>query len=732
MCPQNSKIAAIAAAALILGDVRLEAQGPAGTATAAARQSDAKYQPGPMLAASLAGPMRGVEEIVFAVRGPGRDGHYYANFGHYDREPDRWTYGLGGGKLCTLNLRTGRLTVLLDDRDGGVRDPCVSYDGKTVLFSYRPGGSRHYHLYEIGADGMALRQLTRGDWDDIEPVYLPDGDIVFTSSRCNRFVACWYTPVAILYRCRPDGGDARMLSSSIVHDNTPWVLPDGRILYTRWEYVDRNRVSYHHLWTIHPDGTGQMVYYGNQQPGEVYIDAKPIPGSRRVACIFSPGHGMTEHDGQLVVVDPRGGPDAKAAARRIVITPPSGLREAGRPKPLVRDPWPFSEDCFLVACARRLLLVDGAGQAETVYELPADERSPLQVHEPRPLIPHPREPQITPRTQPDQGTGQLILANVLHGRNLRGVAAGEIKKLLVLEQLPKPVNLNGTVDHNTSLHGTFTLKRILGTVPVEADGSAYLELPALRSLFFVALDERELAVKRMQSFVTLQPGEVTSCAGCHEERVQTPRPRQAPVLAALRGPPRRPEPIPNVPDVIDFPRDIQPVLDKHCTRCHGGEKTDGGVDLTGESSGHRVFSRAYMALMTGKGLVSHGQDGNGNRAPRRIGSSASRLLGLLDGAHYGVRLPPGEKTLVRLWIECGAFYPGTCAAMEVADTVFHMPGFRPNRHYIREMQRYGLLPATWDPAQDLVDVYALDQAYWRSLWYKPRTADAGSGDGKSN
>jgi hypothetical protein len=214
-------IAAMAAAALVLRGARLEAQGPAGTAIASTPQTAAKCQPGPMLAVALEGPMLGVEEIVFAVRGPGRDGHYYANFGHYDREPDRWTYGLGGGRLCTLNLRTGRLTVLLDDRDGGVRDPCVSYDGKTVLFSYRPGGSRHYHLYEIGADGTALRQLTRGDWDDIEPIYLPDGDIVFGSSRCNRFVACWYTPVAILYRCRPDGGGVRMLSSSIVHDNTP-------------------------------------------------------------------------------------------------------------------------------------------------------------------------------------------------------------------------------------------------------------------------------------------------------------------------------------------------------------------------------------------------------------------------------------------------------------------------------------------------------------------------------
>jgi hypothetical protein len=126
-----------------------------------------------------------------------------------------------------------------------------------------------------------LKQLTDGPFDDIEPTYLPDGGIIFCSSRCNRFVPCWYTQVAILYRCEADGSNLRPLSSNIENDNTPWVLGDGRILYTRWEYVDRSREDFHHLWVMNPDGTGQMVFYGNSLPGDVYLDAKPIPGTRQ-------------------------------------------------------------------------------------------------------------------------------------------------------------------------------------------------------------------------------------------------------------------------------------------------------------------------------------------------------------------------------------------------------------------------------------------------------------------
>jgi len=806
-----------------------------------------------MLRRFLDGPMEGVEEILFAVRVPGRD-HWYANFGNYASDTGRgkarafkradgvyWAYG-EGGRLCRLNLRTGRLTVLLDDPKGGVRDPHVHYDGRTILFSYRKGGTHPYHLHELRADAptgspqAGLRQLTDGPDDDIEPVYLPCGDIAFVSSRCRRFVPCWHTRVGILYRCDPDGGNIRMLSSNVEHENTPWVLRDGRLVYTRWEYVDRNQNVFHHLWTVNPDGTAAMVLFGNQHPGTAMLDAKPIPGTNRVVASFSPGHGRPEHMGHITIVDPGTGPDNRAATTRLS-------------RRMFRDPYAFSQDCFLVADGRGIHVMDGRGRTELVYALPKGQGR-LACHEPRPLRPRPREPVVPDRVDPAAPTGRLVLLDIHKGRNMRGVKRGEIKKLLVLEQLPKPVNFAGGQEPLT-IGGTFCLERIVGTVPVEPDGSAYMEVPALRSLFFVALDGADLSVKRMQSFLTVMPGETTGCVGCHEDRVYSPHEKPDPL--ALRRPPSRVQPIRGVPDVLDYPRDVQPILDRHCVRCHNPHRPDGRVDLCGDRT--PGYSISYWTMMT-QGLISDGRNTrHSNLPPRAIGSVASKLLGLIDGSHHQAALSPHERTVVRLWIESGAVYPGTYAALgsgmsaaqlpvqtivrrcaschrgkprrsrraskgtpylqfgkggparplirrptirqvtrvcwlayyqfgeagshqslcnlshprksllllaplaraaggleRCAPTVFadaadpdykeilasirgaadrlrqtkrfDMPGFRPNRHYVREMQRFGILPTTLKPT-DPVDPYATDRAYWRSFYPSPRAASAG-------
>ncbi|MBT4820753.1 MAG: hypothetical protein HON70_33905, partial [Lentisphaerae bacterium] len=383
---------------------------------------------------------------------------------------------------------------------------------------------------------------------------------------CNRFVNCWFTQVAILYRCDADGGGIRPLSANIEHDNTPWMLPDGRLLYMRWEYVDRSRVRFHHLWTANPDGTGQMVYYGNMHPGTVMLDAKPIPGSRRVVASFSPGHGRKEHAGHITVVDPRNGPDDRGRAVRI-------SREADW-----RDPYAFSEDCFMAARRRKLWVTNGTGAAKAIYTLPPELKH-LDVHEPRPLRPRKREHVIPSRMNASRTTGRLALADVTRGRNMAGVKRGEIKRLLILETLPKPVNFSGSMEP-ISLGGTFTLPRILGTVPVEPDGSAYMEVPALRSLFFVALDSNGLSVKRMQSFVSVMPGETVGCIGCHEERTEGPPVRAS--LMATRRAPSPIEPIEGMPDMFEFPRDIQPILDKHCVQCHNDTQYAGKLLLTSD------------------------------------------------------------------------------------------------------------------------------------------------------
>ncbi len=255
-------------------------------------------------------------EIIFAVRQPGRGGHWYENFGYSAFDADVKLYG-SQGRLCRLDLRTGEMTVLLEDTEGAIRDPQVHYSGEKILFSYRPGGTDYFHLYEIGIDGKRLRRLTEGPFDDIEPTYLPNDRIMFCSSRAKRWVNCWYSQVAILYQCGPDGSNPTPISANIEHDNTPWPLPDGRVLYTRWEYVDRSRVAFHHLWTANPDGTGQTILFGNMHPGTLMIDAKPIPGSEEILAVFSPGHGRKEHMGAIAVVSPKRGPDDRSSVRTI-------------------------------------------------------------------------------------------------------------------------------------------------------------------------------------------------------------------------------------------------------------------------------------------------------------------------------------------------------------------------------------------------------------------------------
>jgi hypothetical protein len=837
--------------AMVMLAVRVQGALPAPAAKPAVKP----VQNTELLARALAGELKERSQVVFAARNVGTDPHWYANFGYWSEDASKMMYGVAGARLVRLDLVSGKARDLVNDPAGGIRDPAVDYDGAKVLFSWRKGGAKQYHLYEINVDGTGLRQITDGPFDDIEPCYLPGGDIVFVSSRCRRWVSCWYTQVAILHRCTKDGKEIRPISANIEQDNTPAVMPDGRVLYTRWEYIDRSQVDFHHLWTTNPDGTNVQTWFGNLHAGTVMIDARPIPGTDKVAAIFSSGHGRTEHVGDLRVVSPEAGPDERSEALPVSGCPPA-----------VRDPYPISGSLFLVARKNQVLLVDAAaGAFQIVYE---DKQ---EVHEPRLVRRQAREPRLLERADLRKETGRLILADVHVGRNMAGVRAGEIKKLLVLEALPKPVNFSGGPEPLTWL-GTFNLERVLGTVPVEADGSAQFELPANRPFTLVALDANDLSVKRMQSFVSVMPGETTSCIGCHESRSQSgalPAGGGHASLLALQKPAARITPFEGVPDVISYPRDVQPILDRRCVSCHSYDKPDGGIVLGGDRGAY--YSQSWWTLMAAD-QVADGRNGYGNRPPRTIGSSASRLMDKIGGAHYGVRLEPVEWRTIWMWIESGATFGGTYAALATgmvgpswpaipdagepapkdraaavlqrrcgachasprdpqtnpgwtapagkvllphprnhvrqpgpgvgvherlivpndplvrrsihtlwnlsrpeksiallaplareaggwgtceaaagktvltstteADYLalldpirrnaerlnaikrFDMAGFRPNNEYVREMKRFGILPPAFDLARDPIDVYATDQAYWRSLWWTPMSSNA--------
>jgi len=796
----------------------------------------------------------GVEEIVFTERHPGRDpqGHYYANFGYSCTDENYWIHGKDGGRLCKLNVATGEVTALLDDPKGAVRDPQIYYDAKKVLFAYRKGGTHYYNLYEINIDGTGLRRITKDQWDDVEPAYLPDGGIVFTSARCKRYIGCWLAQTAILFRCDADGKNMRMLSSGSFTENTPWVLPDGRVLYTRWEYVNRDPVVFHHLWTMNPDGTNPVAYFGNMHPGGVFIDAKPIPGTGRVVFIHSPAHGRNEHQGYVATVTDKTGPDERSAMRHV-------SKRAG-----FRDPYPLSKDLFLAARGNSIVLMNSAGETEVIHT------SGMMVHEPCPLIARPREKVLASRVDLSKTTGTLMMSNVYIGRNMDGIKPGAIKKLLVLEDLPKPANFHGGGSQPLGHGVTSTLKRVLGTVPVESDGSAHFEVPAMRSIYLAVLDENDLSIKQMRSFVTLQPGEALSCVGCHEPRTKTPNVAVGRKLKAMTRPADKIRPFAGVPDIPDFPRDVQPILDRHCVKCHNTEKRKGNVLLTGDRG--PVFSHSYYELFFQwqiKDTAGNPANGSGrqkgNDKPYTTYSSASPLMKKIDSHHNKVKLSELERTIVRLWIDSSAQYPGTYASIgtgqvggcwgankpvrvmangwpstppavkavtkrcvqchgrklpkHVTDRIpvsygdmlswerpltrfsrhrvfnltrpdkslvltvtlskkaggyaegkpkpkairenlaaapkpikhpvifadtkdpdyrkilvhiqaakakldeikrFDMSGFKPNRGYIREMKRYGILPESFDAAKGDIDVYQTDRKYWESMWHKPK------------
>ncbi len=654
------------------------------------------------------GPMEEVHEVLFAVRQPSYDGHWYANFGYYACDTERFPFPLGGGgALRILNLDTGETRTVFEDKAGNVRDPQIHYDGKKCIFSYLKAGTRHYNLYEINLDGTGLRQITSGEWDDIEPCYLPNGDIVFPSSRAKRWVQCWLTGVANLHRCGPNGENIHPISSNPEQENTPWVLPNGQILYMRWEYVDRSQVHYHHLWTTNPDGTKHQIYYGNQHPGICMLGGKPIhfredvpPEAKKyeVCATFSPGHGRREHYGTITLVNPKNGPDDLNSVRPISLHTDHA------------DSWAFSEDCFLCVRHENILLMDGEGREIPIYTLPQEEiEQGFWTADVQPIIVRKREEVIADTTDFAKSTGFMAMANLYEGRQMKDVPKGTVKELLVMEPLPIPVHYNGGM-MSVSSGGTFSLTRLVGRVPVNEDGSCFMELPAGKPLFFIAMDAQGNPVKRMHSFTNLMPGETNLCIGCHEERTMTPTQNdRLQFMKAMAQPAVRPEKIDGVPQIFDYFRDIVPILDRRCLECHNEARRDGGVDLNSDLR-PRDFVNSYEVLSRFDGGML---GDNRNRPmsdfkPYEIGSCASKLVKLLESGHPDadgkrrVELPPEEIRTIRYWIDAGGYYAGTYAADACGLFAWRYSPFSPER---KEDGRQVFAGDDWPERQAALDVY---------------------------
>jgi hypothetical protein len=557
--------------------------------------------------------------------------------------------------------------------DGVVFNIELSYDARTILFAWMSlakDARDSFHIYEIGIDGQHLRQLTTGRYHDVSATYLPDGGICFVSTRSECYSMCQPAPACALFVMNAAGQDLRRIEFSTLGDYSPTVLSDGRILFMRWEYNDRSLFTRQKLWTINPDGTSVRLYYGNTLTSpNVLWQARQIPGSDKVICTMGPHHGTPS--GAIASIDQRLGLEMPAAI--ISLTPsirysvttntPWSTGDTHYPWAYL-DPWPLDEGHQLVAYGGPNPQPGEQGRYRLVLLEPGERRT-LLCEDPKYSCfnPIPCRPRIPPPARPNQAqsagkTGTFILQDVYRG--LTGVPRGTCKQLRILSQVPKPCNMRGqrAYDHDPLVgRGTYYVKYNHGTVPVEADGSACFNAPTGVELYFEALDASGKELSRMASLTQIMPGEVQGCVGCHEPRDSSASPGQP---LAMKRPPLAITPPPWGAGPVDFVRQVQPVLERYCVRCHSGPDPK-GLDLSNDKT--RFFNMAYDNLAVPKWVDFYWVNSAGSAVlkPRSSGSYVSGLTRLIEDRHAGVNVDDTSRRAIYAWIDANVPYYGTYA-----------------------------------------------------------------------
>lgn len=609
--------------------------------------------------------------------------------------------------------------------DGGFLSPDLSYDGKQILFAwteiadqegdrmrYRQWNEHNtYKIFRVNADGTGLTQLTDGPWNDFDPCFLPNGRIVFISERRGGYGRCHGRPVPsfTLHSMNPDGSDIVCLSPHETNEWQPSVDNNGMVVYTRWDYVDRGFNQAHHPWITTPDGRNPRIIQGNYASDQgarphMEISVRSIPGSRKLMATAACHHGQAY--GSIVIVDPFVPDDDRMGPVRR-LTPDQLFPEAEvathRDPANYAAPWPLSEEFFLcvydpdsrsnagTANNYGIYLVDAFGNHELLYRDPA-----ISCLDPMPLRPRPKPPVIPTETAvgkpllakapaapakpagakaapvvakspaagappapavPDFGTVGLV--NV-YDSSYPMPEGTKITHLRIIQLLPKttPYANNPRIGYGDQKGA----RMVMGTVPVEADGSAYFKMPAGKPVYFQALDGDGLAVQSMRSATYVHPGEKLFCRGCHERPAQSATtPMHA--LAAFER-----EPSEITPDVagsrpFSFPILVQPVLDKNCVSCHQKSRTEGknAPDLSeGANRKPNEWFASYDSLRPYSFFWDNAVfDGVARTTPGKFGAHAARLYKLLMDGHYGVKLSKEEMHRLTLWLDCNSDFYGS-------------------------------------------------------------------------
>ncbi|NQT87609.1 hypothetical protein HQ560_12640 [bacterium] len=700
---------------------------------------------------------QGIDKIVFVKRQAYTSNHYYTEYLN-----SRWT---PGGNLCVLSLADGSVREVAPKLQGGVfgrHD--LSFDGTKVVFGYKKDKLEGYRLYEVNVDGTGLKQLTvppknegelikryklSGGYhhgtDDMHPCYLPDGGVAFISTRCQYGILCNgpddFT-TTVLYRIDGDGSNMQRLSNSSVSEAAPALTEDGRILYTRWEYFDKGAVSVKCLWAMHPDGGASVEIYGADiSLPPTLIFGRSIPGSRTQYVVCGTPHYPQAGVGTVIRLDMS--QDIRSRKPMTYMTPYVDIRSEGGfhfktddtdrwtgdrsgRGPLFREPYPLSAKEFLVAHkpagpawtdgkAYALYLLDETGATRLVYRDPD-----ISCWSPMPLRPRKRPPVLQRAGDPKlaaKNQAVCIVTDIYHG--MEDVERGSIKYIRILEQIPRPwaARRRWGGDGYDQQHVTITkdthlaLKVQHGVVPVEDDGSAHFTVPAKANISLQALDANYMAVQTERTYVYYAPGEQRACIGCHETP-QSAAPSVARLVKAVRRAPSVPGPQPGETQsarALHYITDVQPVLDKHCVKCHSGDEPKAGLTLTGELT--NLFCVSYENLVPSRrggkirhrravlGPVigeNHPKTGNVHYLPARsLGSHASILVAMLAKGkvklkdpkaaaradvlakqHKDIALKPEELIKITNWVDTNCQYYGSWWGRRNIQHKTH-PNFRP-------------------------------------------------------
>ena len=592
--------------------------------------------------------------------------------------------------------------------EGGYLSPDVSYDGRQILFCYTDGawGAREwkeesvFHIFRCNADGSGLAQLTEGAWNDLDPCWLPNGRIAFISERRGGFGRCHPRPVPnyTLHAMFEDGTDIVRLSPHETNEWQPSVDNNGMLVYTRWDYVDRGFNQAHHLWLTTPDGRDARELNGNEHLSErtaphLVGDARAIPGSGKYMAVAGGHHTQTR--GSLIVIDPSL-PDDGAMAQVRRFTPDQLLPEAELPLKYDKasgayaTPWPLSERYALCVYdplanaqhgyidwrARRyaIALVDAFGNKEVLYTHPgisclspiplrARERPPVLPHQTlvgRPRLPSGGKPEPVPAERLPR-TARMGVMNVYNSRYPMPEGV-KVTALRIWQVLPKvaPIVNKPRIGLGDQKGG----RQCLGTVPVEADGSAFFEVPVNVPLLFHAIDEKGVAVQGMRSATYTAPGETLMCNGCHEQRVGAVPPKSSAAPLAMRRAPSKIVPEVAGSNPFSYPRLVQPVLDAKCVGCHGEKRDPKAPDLRKGNylADKDLFYTSIRSLA--KHVHHYGAFIEWDAftppytEPGKFGCYASPLYAMLAKGHHGVTLTDEEMRRLVLFMESNASFLG--------------------------------------------------------------------------